>query len=84
MAEQPKIQKIISPAATLRAMKSGMVIKIPTKEIKTPSLRSAANRLKRYGYSFHVTEFGLVNETLITCIKSPKNENKPNSKTTNG
>ena len=70
--QTPKIQKIISPAATLRAMKSGMVIRIPTREIKTPSLRSAADRLKKFGYSFHVTEAGLVNETLITCIKSPK------------
>jgi len=72
MTQTPKIQKIISPAATLRAMKSGMVIKIPTREIKTPSLRSAADRLKKFGYSFHVTEAGLVNETLITCVKSPK------------
>jgi hypothetical protein len=70
--QTPKIQKIISPAATLRAMKSGMVIRIPTREIKTPSLRSAADRLKKFGYSFHVTEAGLVNETLITCVKSPK------------
>ena len=72
MTQTPKIQKIISPAATLRAMKSGMVIRIPTREIKTPSLRSAADRLKKFGYSFHVTEAGLVNETLITCVKSPK------------
>ena len=68
----PKIQTIISPAKTLRAMKSGMVIRIPTREIKTPTLRSAADRLKKFGYSFHVTEAGLVNETLITCVKSPK------------
>ena len=68
----PKIQKIISPAATLRAMKSGTVLRISTRDIKTPSLRSAADRLKKFGYSFHVTESGLVNETLITCIKSPK------------
>lgn len=53
-------------------MKSGTVIKIPTRDIKTPSLRTAAVRLKKYGYDFHVTEAGLVNETLITCIKSPK------------
>ena len=72
MTQTPKIQKIISPAATLRAMKSGMVLRIPTREIKTPSLRSAAERLKKFGYSFHVTEAGLVNETLITCVKSPK------------
>ena len=72
MTQTPKIQKIISPAATLRAMKSGMALRIPTREIKTPSLRSAADRLKKFGYAFHVTEAGLVNETLITCIKSPK------------
>jgi hypothetical protein len=72
MTQTPKIQKIISPAATLRAMKSGMVLRIPTREIKTPSLRSAADRLKKFGYTFHVTEAGLVNETLITCVKSPK------------
>lgn len=72
MTQTPKIQKIISPAATLRAMKSGTVLRISTRNIKTPSLRSAADRLKKFGYAFHVTEAGLVNETLITCIKSPK------------
>ena len=72
MTQTPKIQKIISPAATLRAMKSGTVLRISTRDIKTPSLRSAADRLKKFGYVFHVTEAGLVNETLITCIKSPK------------
>lgn len=70
--QTPKIEKVISPAATLRAMKSGTVLRVSTRDIKTNSLRSAADRLKRYGYSFHVTEAGLVNETLITCVKSPK------------
>lgn len=70
--QTPKIQKIVSPAATLRSMKSGTILKISTRDIKTPSLRSAADRLKKFGYSFHVTEAGLVNETLITCVKSPK------------
>lgn len=70
--QTPKIEKVISPAATLRAMKSGTVLRVLTRDIKTNSLRSAADRLKRYGYSFHVTEAGLVNETLITCVKSPK------------
>jgi len=53
-------------------MKSGTVLRISTRDIKTPSLRSAADRLKKFGYAFHVTEAGLVNETLITCVKSPK------------
>lgn len=69
--KRPKLKKIVSPAATLRGMKAGTSVKIPTRYIKSPSLRTTATRLKKHGYAFHVTEAGLVNETLITCIKSP-------------
>ena len=51
------------PAATLREMKAGTSVKIPTKHIKSPSLRTTAVRLKQYGYAFHVTEAGLKDET---------------------
>ena len=66
-----KLKRVVSPAATLRGMKAGMTVKIPTKYIKTPSVRTAAVRLKAYGYAFHVTEQGLIDETLVTCIQSP-------------
>jgi len=69
--KQPKLKRIVSPAATLREMRAGTSVRIPTKHIKTPSLRTTAVRLKEYGYAFHVTEAGMVNETLVTCIKSP-------------
>lgn len=69
--KRPKLKKIVSPAATLREMKAGTSVVIPTKYIKSPSLRTTAARLKNHGYSFHVTEAGMIDETLVTCIKSP-------------
>jgi len=73
MATQtPVIKKIASPAATLRGMKKGNTMMIPTAKIKTASLRSAAARLKKEGYGFSITETGLINETLVVCHKSPK------------
>ena len=70
--KRPILRRVVSPAATLREMKAGTSVKIPTKHVKSPSLRTTAVRLKQYGYAFHVTEAGLKEETLVTCIKSPK------------
>jgi len=67
-----KLERKVSPAATLRAMTGGMTVTIKTKHIKTPSLRTAAYRLRANGYYFHVSEVGMVDETMVTCIKSPK------------
>ena len=67
-----EIKLVFSPTKTLRAMKAGQTIKIPTKQIKTSAIRITATRLKKNGYSFHVSEEGLKDETLITCLKSPK------------
>lgn len=69
--KRPILKRVVSPAATLREMKAGTSVNIPTRYIKSPSLRTTATRLKKHGYAFHVTEAGLVNETLVTCIKSP-------------
>lgn len=73
MATQtPKIEKIASPAATLRGMTKGSTMIIPTRELKASSLRSAAARLKKNGYSFSISELGLINEVCVMCIKSPR------------
>lgn len=66
-----EIKRVVSPTKTLRAMKSGQTVKIPTRHIKTSAIRVTASRLKKNGYSFHVSEEGLIDETLITCLKSP-------------
>ena len=67
----PRLERKVSPAATLRAMQGGSTMKIKTKHIKSVSVRSAAYRLEKHGYKFHVTEAGLIDETLVTCLKSP-------------
>ena len=67
-----EIKRVVSPTKTLRAMKAGQTVKIPTRQIKTSAIRITATRLKKNGYSFHVSEEGLKDETLITCLKSPK------------
>ncbi len=72
MKEKFKLETTFSPKKTLEGMKGGMTITIPTEKLKTVSLRSAATTLKKSGYIFHVTVEGLVNATMVTCIKSPK------------
>lgn len=70
--KKPKIQKVASPAATLRGMTRGENMMVPNKDIRTSSLRSAAARLKKHGYAFTINEKDFVNEALVICIKSPK------------
>lgn len=70
--KKPKIQKIASPAATLRGMTRGETMLIPNREIRTSSLRAAASRLRSHGYAFTINEKDFVNEALVICIKSPK------------
>lgn len=72
MSEKFKLATTYSPLETLTNMKGGTTVLIPTAKIRTVSLRSAATTLKRKGYIFHVTVKGLINETSVTCIKSPK------------
>jgi len=71
MVQQAKLERRISASATLRNMIAGERVRIPTKHIKTVSIRSAAYRLEKSGYKFHVTETGLINETQVACLKSP-------------
>lgn len=71
MESELKIVRKTSATATLKLMKSGMTAVIPTRVVKTNSLRTAGERLKKQGYVFHITEQGMVNETLVTCVKSP-------------
>lgn len=67
-----KLKKVVSASATLQEMKLGMIVKIPTHEIKTSILRSTASKLKQEGYLFRVSDKGLVNETIVECIKTPE------------
>lgn len=69
---KPKIEKIASPAATLRGMRRGMVMMVPNRDIKASSLRAAASRLRKYGYAFTVNEKGFINEAQVICTKSPR------------
>ena len=66
-----KFKKVVMPSATLREMKPGMNVKIPTKDIKTSTLRITASKLKREGYLFRVSVKDLINETIVECIKTP-------------
>ena len=67
-----KLKKVVSASASLQEMKPGMIVKIPTHEIKTSILRSTASKLKHEGYLFRVSDKGLVNETIVECIKTPE------------
>ena len=64
-------KKVVLPSATLREMKPGMSLKLPTEEVKTTTLRMTASKLKKEGYLFRVSDKGLVNETIVECLKSP-------------
>ena len=66
-----KFEKVVLPAATLREMKPGMNLKIPTEDIKTSTLRNIASELKKKGYLFRVSDKGLINETIVECLKTP-------------
>jgi hypothetical protein len=66
-----KFKKVVLPSATLREMKPGMSLKILTEEVKTSTLRMAASKLKKEGYLFLVSDKGLINETIVECLKTP-------------
>ena len=60
----------ISPSETLKNMKIGETVIIPSKKIKPGIVRSTAQQLKRRsGLEFEVTEAGLVNEVKVTRLK---------------
>ena len=67
-----KFKKVKLPSATLREMKPGESLRFSTKEIKTTNLRSTASKLKKEGYLFRVSDKGLINETIVECIKTPE------------
>lgn len=61
-----KIKKRISAPETLLGMKVGEEIYIPTKTIKTVTLRACARRLERSGEAkFIVSEEGLRDKTFV-------------------
>jgi len=67
---KPNFAIAISPKKTLLNMKIGETIIIPTKDIKSPTVRMAASRIeKRKEGKFFVTEQGMVNETRVTRLK---------------
>lgn len=66
------LKKVVSPTATLQEMKSGMSLIISTQDIKTSNLRTVASKLKKKGYLFQVSDKGLINETIVECIKTPE------------
>ena len=66
-----KYKKVVLPSATLREMKPGMSLKILTEVVKTSILRMTASKLKKEGYLFLVSDKGLINETIVECLKTP-------------
>lgn len=67
-----RTKQVVLPAATLREMKPGMSMKLSTTEIKTSTLRMTASKLKKEGYLFRVSDRGLINETIVKCLKTPE------------
>lgn len=67
-----KFKKVVSPIATLQEMNPGMSITLSTEDIKTSALRSAASVLKKQGYLFRVSDRGLINQTIVECLKKPE------------
>ncbi len=67
---KPRLVRRVSPRDTLLSMYVGETIRIPTREVKTPAVRTAAHRIekKREG-KFYVTEQGLIDETQVTRLK---------------
>ena len=66
-----KSKKVVLPSATLREMTPGMRVKLSTNEVKTTTLRMTASKLKKEGYLFRVSDKGLINETIVECLKTP-------------
>ena len=66
-----KTKKVVLPSATLREMEPGMSLKLSTHQVKTSTLRMTASKLKREGYLFRVSDKGLINETIVECLKTP-------------
>ena len=66
-----KFKKVVLPSATLREMKPGTSLQLSTAKVKTSTLRMTASKLKQEGYLFRVSDKGLVNETIVECLKTP-------------
>lgn len=70
MVKRAQIQKRNSPRLTLLAMNVGETVKIPTKHIQTPAIRTAATRMEQKREArFVITTAGLTNETQVTRIR---------------
>ena len=67
-----KFKNVVLPSATLRGMKAGTSVKLTTEEVKTSTLRMTASKLKQEGYLFRVSDKGLINETIVACLKTPE------------
>lgn len=61
--------KKISPTETMKRIGVGQSVLIKTRDIKRSSLESAKRRLNQQGYSFTVSEEGLIDEVKVTRSK---------------
>jgi len=59
----------ISPQETLKSLKIGDPVFIPSKKIKPGVVRATAKQLKNKGYDFNVTEAGLIDEVQVVRLK---------------
>ena len=67
-----KLKKGLLPTAMLREMKPGMSLQLSTEKVRTTTLRGTASKLKKEGYLFFVSDKGLINETIVECLKTPE------------
>ena len=53
---------------TMQSMEVGDVVVVETKDVKVNTARNAADRLKKKGYVFTISDRGMINEFAIKRI----------------
>lgn len=69
MNTRAQLAKKISATETLKQMPIGKSLLIKTKDIKKSALETAKRRLNQRGFSFIVSEAGLIDEVSVTRVK---------------
>ena len=66
-----KLKLVSKPSLkeTMKSLERGVPIKFSNRDFKMNSIRNAASNLKQKGYSFTVSEAGMVDGCIVTRIK---------------
>lgn len=66
-----KLKVVTKPSLkeTMKSLERGVPTKFSNRDFKMNSIRNAASTLKQKGYSFQVTETGMVDCCIVTRIK---------------